>query len=373
MSKLKTLFPLPGNNDSILKITCLFWLFTKLMGWRIWTTQRLLPTVPVFGFLDRVPPVLHSVLFLVSVFILLVLFFRSNKYLIAALLVTEIFLCLLDLNRLVPWEYLYAFIVFVFVININTPDFTVPGVILILASTYFYSGLCKLNEGFLHIVWTNMVLHAFVKLPQDIIAKSWVYYGGYIAGVIELLAGLGLLFAKTRKKSSVVLIFLHLFILLLLGPFGLRGYRVLWPWNISMILLLLVLFVYNGKNVVISPFRIPTKGWNKLVLLCWVILPVLSFFGYWDRNLSSNLFSANLPRMIICIGDTSKCPQLKRFISKKDITGTCKGQAKVDLQTWAVVETGVSAYPEIRTYHIIQKKLEQEYTAAGLSFVYLNR
>ena len=77
--------------------------------------------------------------------------------------------------------------------------------------------------------------------------------------------------------------------------------------------------------------------------------------------------------MIICVNDTSKCKPLQRFLSKRDIPNTCRGKAKIDIQTWAIAETGVSAYPEIRTYRIIQKKLEQQYTAAGLSFVYLDR
>lgn len=371
MDKLKTFLYSYDKTVLLLRITCLFWLFAKLLSWRIWTTKRLLPTVPVFEFFDRMPVIVHTVLFVFSVFFLISLFLKANRYVFAGLLTTEIFLCLLDQNRLVPWEYLYAFIILVFIINADSPAYIVPSVILILASTYFYSGLCKLNEGFLRIVWSNMILHSFLKIPPGIIAKSWVYYSGYALGIIELLLGVGLLFGKTKVKSALLLILLHLFILLFLGPLGLTGYRVLWPWNISMILFLYIVFLYKGSEA--SAFQVVNKGWNKLVLLCWVILPALSFFGSWDRNLSSNLFSANLPRMIICIADTSKCPQLRRFFSKRDITNTCSGLTKIDLQTWAIVETGVAAYPEIRTYHIMQKKLQQTYIAAGLSFVYLER
>jgi len=77
--------------------------------------------------------------------------------------------------------------------------------------------------------------------------------------------------------------------------------------------------------------------------------------------------------MIICIQDTSKCKPLQRFCSKKDIANICHGQAKIDIQNWAISETGVAAYPQMRTYHIMQKKLEAQYTSAGLSFVYLDR
>jgi hypothetical protein len=161
---------------------------------------------------------------------------------------------------------------------------------------------------------------------------------------------------------------MHLFIFLLLGPLGFSGYTVLWPWNMAMILFLYFLFLKNNGGMIVFPST--TKGWNKLVLICWGILPALSFLGYWDKNLSSNLFSANLPGMIICIKDTSACKQLQRFCYKKDTPNTCNGQAKIDIQTWARVETNVSVYPEIRVYKIIQEKLEKQYGSSGLSFVY---
>src|SRR5665213_2795813 len=99
-------------------------------------------------------------------------------------------------------------------------------IIFLLASTYFYSGLCKLNEGFLHTVWTDMVLKGFFKLPGYFYGQRWVYYSGYLAGITELLPGIGLLFKKTQRLSARVLIAMHLFVLLLLGPIGFSGYQV---------------------------------------------------------------------------------------------------------------------------------------------------
>ena len=138
-------------------------------------------------------------------------------------------------------------------------------------------------------------------------------------------------------------------------------------------MMLFLYFIFLHKNERVNMFPFVAKGWNIAVTVCWLILPALSFWGYWDKNLSSNLFSANLPKMIICITDTNKCKPLQRFCSKRDIANTCHGFAKIDVQTWAIIETGASAYPEIRTYKIMQKKLEKQYAAAGLSFVYLPR
>lgn len=371
MVNFKSLSSNRDKNTLLLRITCLCWFFAKLLGWRIWTTNRLLPTAPLLECFNAVPNIVHTILFGLSILFIVLLFLKNNKLLLIGLLGVEISLCFLDQSRLLPWEYQYTFILIIFIINANTPKLIPAAVTFILIATYTYSGLYKFNENFLQIVWDHMILKLFFKLPATFIAQSWVHYSGYLLGAIELLGGLGLLFVKTQLKSAMILILMHFFVLLLLGPFGFRGYRVLWPWNISMILFLCFLFLEKGEEI--NVFKSATIGWNKLVFICWGILPALGFIGYWDNNLSSNLFSANVPKMIICVSDTSKCKELQRFCKKKDIPNTCRGLAKIDIQTWAMVETGVSIYPEIRVYKIIQHKLEKQYAAAGLSFVYLPR
>ena len=270
-----------------------------------------------------------------------------------------------------PLQYLYCFIVFINIIHFDRPGLIPSLIAILLVSTYFYGGLCKLNEGFLKVIWSKMFLQLFLKIPANFVAQGWVYYSGYLLGIMELLGGVGLLFTKTRSRSAQSLILMHFFILIFLGPFGFKGYLILWPWNISMILFLYFIFLQKNETDIVLLQSI--KGWGKLVFVCWIILPVFSFVGYWDYNLSSNLWSGNVPRMVICIRDTSKCKPLQRFFSKKDIANTCRGEAKVDIQVWAISETGVAAYPQNRTYRIMQKKLEQKYAAAGLSFVYLHR
>ena len=366
MIELRTLFYSEDRTILLLKITCLYWLFAKLMSWRIWTTSRLLPAVPFFEYLDHVPAIMHTILFVLSLLLIGITFLKHSRPVLIGLLVVESLSCLLDQNRLLPWEYLYLFIVFIFIINTNTPKYMLSTISFLLISTYFYSGLSKLNEGFLVKVWTYMILQGLLKVPADIAGKNWVHYSGYLLGVTELLAAVGLLFVKTRSKSAIYLIAMHLLILLLLGPFGYRGYNVLWPWNMAMLLFLYFTFLKRHDGII--RFNFPTIGWNKLVLICWGVLPALSFVGYWDNNLSSNLFSANVPRMVICIKNTSECKPLQRFLSKKDIPNTCHGLSKIDVQNWAVAETGVAVYPEIRVYKTMQKKLEKQYPAAGLSF-----
>ncbi len=162
---------------------------------------------------------------------------------------------------------------------------------------------------------------------------------------------------------------MHLFILVFLGPFGLNYNRIVWPWNFAMIIYLYLIFL-KFEQVPFS-FRTVFTSWNNLVFVFLGILPALNFAGWWDNYLSSGVYSGKLPQMIICVKDTSKCRELKRFCK----TGThqfCDGSNAINLQYWSMAETQMAPYPEIRAYEILQHKLEAKYPAAGLTFVYIN-
>lgn len=355
----------------LLRITCFFWFFIKVMSWRIWTTNRLLPTAPIADFFDYLPPILHTILFTISLCLLVAAFFKGSKPILVTLLAIEIISCILDQNRLQPWEYQYFFTVFLFIVNGGNRKIIPACFAFLLVSTYFYSGLSKINGGFLQSIWSTSILKVFFKIPAHIVAQNWVHYSGLLLGATELLGGIGLLFTKTQALSAKLLIVMHLFIIVFLGFFGYNVSKVLWVWNTSMIFYLYYIFIFY--NVGGSIIQSTIQGINKLVFLCWGILPILSFMGYWDYYLSSNLFSGNTPKMVICIMDTSACKPLKRFCYKKDINNTCHGLEKTDIQTLAILETGVSAYPEIRVYKKMQQKLKKQYPTAGLNFVYFTR
>jgi len=368
---LKRILPIDKEklNSKIIRTTCLCWLPAKLLGWRMFTTYRAFPIAPVVCAFNNIPAGTHTLIFLSSVLLMIVLFILpKNKPVTIALLIVETISCLLDQNRLQPWNYLYAFILFIFLLNPGNRKLAIAVIIFIFASTYFYSGLGKLNEGFLQTIWSKMVLHFFLGISTKTVQQGWLFYSGFCVGFFELMAGAGLLFLKTRKLSAALLIVMHLFILLFLGPLGLNYNRIIWPWNIAMIAYLYLIFFKNDPDVV--PFTTLFTGWNKLVFICWGILPAFNLPGYWDNYLSSGMYSGKLPQMLICVKDTSKCPDLKRFC-KPDYRHLCNGSSTIDLQYWALSETSVAPYPEIRVYKTLALKLQSQYPAAGFSFVYL--
>jgi hypothetical protein len=356
-------------NTLLLRITCLFWLFAKLIGWRMFTTYRLFPTIPIFEFLDHVPVFVHTGLFLLIVALIIALFISgTNRYFLTALLVADLLSCLLDQNRWHPWEYQYLFTIFIFVINRKQQQVIPVAISFMLAFTYVYSGLGKLNGSFLTSMWADTILKQFFKAPASFVNQHWVYISGYLLGLIELMAGVGLLFLKTRKPSAIILIMVHLFILLLLGPFGLKINKVVWPWNVAMILYLYILFIKGDKYAI--TFKSLNTGWNRLVILCWAILPALNFIGYWDAYLSSGVYSGRTPKMMVCVADTAQCRPLRRYLYKSKNPETCNGQMQINIQYWSISETNVLVYPELRAYKTLGEKLKKQYPLAGLSFVY---
>lgn len=335
----------------------------------MWTACRLFPTAPVFESLDQIPPAIHIILLVLSLLcIAMLLFSGKNKFIMTGLLIVEICSCLLDQNRWQPYEYQCLFIIFIFLANSNKPKAILTLFTLILASTYFYSGLGKLNGGFLHSIWVQIILKSFLKVPSNITANHYLYNAGYLLGLFELVAGIGLIFSKTKKAAAIALILMHLFILLLLGPLGGLNYNIIvWPWNMVMIAYLYLIFIKKQESTITLKYVF--TGWNKVVFVAWCILPALHFVGYWDGFLSSSMYSGKAPRMVICIKDTTKCRQLQAFFGKEGYK-ICNGQAYIELQNWAITETNAIPNPEIRIYKIIQKKLDKKYAAAGLTYFY---
>jgi len=332
----------------------------------MFTAYRLFPTASVFESMDQLPGVVHLIIFIFCLLLIgLVFFFPKNRFILAGLLVIEILSCILDQNRWQPWEYQCIFIVFIFLVNRNRQVFIIPLFTFILASTYFYSGCNKLNDGFLQNVWVQMFLRSFLKLPVTVALQPWLYYCGYLLALFELLAGLGLMFLKTRKTAAKALILMHLFVLVLLGPLGLNYNAIIWPWNVALIGYLYILFLY--KNDPAFNFKPIFQGWNNLVFICWGILPVFGLFGYWDGFLSSSIYSGKSPWMVICIRDTSKCPELKPYYSSNQVKPCGDGSTGINLQTWGLSETNMILNPELRVLKQIQKKLEKQYASAGLS------
>jgi uncharacterized membrane protein YphA (DoxX/SURF4 family) len=299
--------------------------------------------------------------------LLLLIISPANKTFQLSLLFTELSSCLLDQNRWQPWEYLYVFVLLIFILNKNKPSFITTSFVIILATIYFYSGLHKFNIGFVNNVWETLFLRRYLHVPASSCQGFWLRFTGFTLQVIECFAGICLLFGKTKKVAAVTLIAMHSIILIVIGPLGLHYNKIVWPWNVAMIFYLYLIFIKckdaSCKQFIFMGMR------NKAILACWAFLPAFNFIGLWDNYLSWNIYSSTLPNMLVCIKDTSTAKALRRFVNYKDSLNICNGNALLSIQSWALKEISVPPYPEERVYKKIEKHWTKNFPSSNAIFI----
>lgn len=356
----------------LLAVTCVCWLIAKLISWKLWVTDRIFPVIPAVDFLAPVTAMVHWILLLSSIGLLISLIVRpGNKTLQYSLLFAELCACLLDENRWQPWEYLYLFILFLFMLNKSGKTAAInSSFVIVLATIYFYSGLHKMQEGFVTYMWDQTILKRMLHLPIPLQSKNWLHYFGYVLPAVECIAGIALLFAATKKVAAILLIVMHIFILVLLGPWGIQYNVIVWPWNVAMIFYLYYLFIKNDH------YSFVKIQWHKvrykLLLFSWAALPALNFVGWWDHYLSWNLYSHTLPTMTICLKDSLPGNRLQPYLSKKVNPLICDGNAQLNIQNWAMKEMNVPPYPQIRNYQKIKAYWIKNYPSTKADFIIID-
>ena len=285
-----------------------------------------------------------------------------------SVIIIEVLSCLLDQNRWQPWEYQYIFIIITLVINYKNDTDALAIIAFIFAAIYFYSGLGKMNAVFSQSIQHALTRSGIFHASNSYLYNFLVYHSGYASGITELSLSIGLFFQRTKKIAAIFLILMHILILVLFGPFGINYDIIIWPWNIAMILLLYILFI--SKQPASIQFKSIKKGWNKIIIILFGILPALNFFGYWDFFLSSSLFSTKPTDMYICINKPRSSKELQPFIVLNKNKTLCDSNSLIiNVRTWSFQELMVPAYPELRVYKNIKSQLLKRYPDMEATFV----
>lgn len=350
----------------ILRITAIAWLAGKLVCYKLWLSERLFPVVPVTDGLVY-PEWLHMGLYGLSLALLgTLVVLPRNRFIAYAITVCELTSCLTDQNRWQPWEYQYLFTFVILLINWRDDTSALKVMAFMVAAIYIYSGLNKFTPGFLASEWAALILRDFLHLPSSIINKRPVYYSGYLLSIIETAAGIGLLFHHTRRRSAIVMVAMHLFILLVFGWLGLKRNVSIWPWNVVMVAYLYLFFIKNS----VSAFDIPAllSKRNIVVAISWGVLPVLCFFGLWDNYFSANLYSGRQPYMLICINNPERVPELLPYMERSN-SNICPGQQMINVNKWAYKELNAPPCPQYRVFRKIKISFEQKFPGAASRFI----
>ncbi len=323
----------------------------------LWLTTREYPIVPVFSWWPVLPRYPSLALFCSTLSSLAIAawFFRpAVGFFLAAIF--YLFCC--DQNREQPWMYIYWVML---LLNLLPERIALAGCRLVLSFVYLWAGIQKMNG-----VFESVVPEWFVQ-P----AKDWGLPGLVIAGLrlavaltplFEVFIAVGVWFAQTRWPAILIAILLHGASLLFLGPFGHDVNFVIWPWNISMVGLIFVLFASRDDVSLLKVLRDLCESIPAILMVgLFGMLPILSFFGHWDSYLSFSLYSYNLAKAEVYISRpmAARLPvSLRTYVYPvKNRNSALQLPFMFEHSMWAEADMGVPPLPEQRGYVVMFQHL----------------
>ena len=312
-----------------------------LLSPKLWVSTRTYPSTPLLGLPPLPYPADYLLFGLFGALIVgataLSLRGRAAALLAAAALGVSAFLVFEDQSRLQPWFYEYSFM-FAAISLRRWDRLDAEGVLnacrLIVAGTYFWSGLQKANAGFFNVVYPWLIEPLTLRLPS---IEPALLHGAYAVPVVESGIGLGLLTSRFRKPAIIAALLMHAFILFCLGPWGRSWNTVVWPWNAAMVAFVFILFWRPPDSPSTLAILKPASrlslgtGFRAAVLVLFALMPLFSFFGLWDSYLSSSLYSGNTKEGYI-------------------LTYEASGLESTSVSDLSMREMNVPAYPEERVF-----------------------
>jgi hypothetical protein len=295
-----------------------------LLGTALWWPGegRTFPLLPLFDFLNGTPVYVNWIPAMGLFFscILYAMGRLTARVFLPVVLLCAATLCVLDLNRLQVWLWMWLLL---WVVDALDTRRGAPSGFQqwVLAGMYFWSGLFKMTPWFqTNFDWFCEAFALTQPLSGNVVLP-------YITGAVEALAGLLLLFPATRKVGKWVITALHVYILLVLGPLGHHWNRVVWPWNVAMIGWV---WCYFSGHERVRPA--PAAGYWVVGVVVW-LMPVLNKWQWWPESLSWKMYSNTHREASIIAPNGNPCPALASVWPADQINLEVSKWATHDLQS----------------------------------------
>lgn len=322
-----------------------------LLSYPLWfPNTRTYPTIPVFDLL----PIRYAtwVTDSLSMMVLIALGMTSittlwRQPMLIIGLVSLVLLVLEDVNRFQPWVYVYGILLW----NIawcrwrKTPELQLAGLQFTVSMVYFWTGVHKLNIQFISDVYPWLVgVFPLTEWMQDYPKL------GYSMGLLEVGIGLLLLLVRTRRMAVVLGVIMHAIILSILIKSEWNS--VVYPWNVAMMGLLVVLFWF--------PNKVPTLGSkrhrpNLVILLLFGVLPSLYLVQKLPVGLSLALYSGTDMEcdLIVKKGTATAC--IPASIQAQFIPWG-KEEQLLSLDDWGMADLNIPPYASNASYYEVARQ-----------------
>lgn len=325
----------------------------------LWLNTREYPLLPIAPWWPVLSSPWDAVVFgtLLASLILTGWFFRAAA---GYFLVVSLLLVLGDQNREQPWFYMYWLLLLA--LTFRAPA-SLTACRLIISAVYIWGGIQKINPTFFKAVPAWFVSPGAKWFPAEFVSVLQAMVAA--APAIEIFIGIALWFSPLRKVAIAAVCALHLGALAMLGPWGHGHNLVVWPWNLAMIVVVVILFPKGKLEPPIAALNRCWPAWALTVFVC--IFPALSYAGKWDSYLSFSLYSGSLATADLYITESfrDRLPEkLKPFTHRlQTYNEQVQGPYVFDHQAWAMAELGVPPLPEPRAYRKTWHYLSRKYAA----------
>jgi DoxX len=321
---------------------------------RLWAGSRVFPMAPVFGWWPALPASLDSLLYAAMLALLagIALVARPLRWITAFAAVFAV-MAVADQMRWQPWAYQYLWLLAALAWGAHSAHRTasVNACRLVLACTYFWSGLQKVNSDFVTAVFPVFVQGLPAPFSRLLAPTGWAI------AALEAALGIGLLVPRLRRVAVAGAVAMHVTILIALGPWGSSFNSVVWPWNLAMIAFVWILFQSSTESARIIVW--PHRGWfPKLALAMLGLVPALSLFNAWDAYLSFALYSGvnNIDYLRVSDALAARLPvPVQAYVAKTSTPGV----NQLRLVDWSYAELNVPMNAEPRVYRAIARELCQ--------------
>ncbi len=323
----------------------------------LWLATREYPLVPICPSWPVLPTAFGPLLLGVTLLSLLsaVKFFRPA---IIFFLLAILYLYGCDQNRGQPWLYLYWVML---LLNLLPEQTALAACRIALSLVYLWAGVQKLNATFFTAISGWFVQPATDwGLPNTVV--TGLRAAVWLTPFLEMFIGVGIWIPKTRWPAIAVAAVLHVAALVFLGPLGHDVNLVVWPWNLAMVALLVVMF--GGKECAALPQalrELRRSACGTVAVGLFGLLPVLSFFGWWDSYFSFALYSGNLAKADLYVTETFRDrlpPRFQTYVHPvENFNPAFQLPFVFEHPHWAADQLGVPPLPEQRGYAVMFRHL----------------
>lgn len=339
-------------------LTVLTFIIQFVISWNMWiSVDRLFPKVYTFSFLPFDFSLGFELLLMGLISVSLILFaLKKLETLSIVVFVCGMFLMVSDdIIRFQPWIFVHGLLLVLHHFVKDESAFK-RLFILIMSGLFVWAGIMKINIAFLTNTWAFLwsgyfddvsILMLNIEQLTSITSLADLpvkYLSGIIVPIVEISAGLLILFVRTRKVGAILGIGTQLGVLFFIGPWALDWNHVIWPWNIE--LAIFFLWIWSDKSVV----REKVNWLTLAIVVAFFFLPILSFFRMWDNHLSGSLYSGRNPNAVLFLpnyaGELDTMFDAKLLMNREDR----KRDVYVNIDLWCMKDLDAPLYPQERYY-----------------------